>query len=215
MLHSSVANTVSHKSVSFDGIRMAQNGSAIGPLPLAQQFNPPLNANWQFYEWNGSSLTPLSLAGASLGGSALEEVQFTDQIVTPGSGLFTGDPGLGKKLYVSADSNGSPRYDVIADLFNFDMRNLSAGPGHPKSDRCAPGCYRGFYSIPPSSFGWGKHTDTSWGIHRRVAANTAISSWSLDTGPGDGENNNTAKQAAVDKAKEWWNHTSSYAYRSI
>lgn len=184
MLHPSVAATVSHKGVAFDGIRVAQNGVAIGPLADTEQFNPPLNDEWKFYEWNGSDLIPLSLAGASLGGSALEEVQFSDQTVNPAGGLFTADPGLGEKLYVGVDRLApGNEYDYAADFMNFEMRTLSAGSGHPASDLVSMGAYRGFYghsggiNTRPS---FSTHSASTWDIPRKVAANCGISSWSYD-----------------------------------
>lgn len=185
-LYPSVSATVAHRGVAFDGIRAAQNGVDIGPLADTEQFNPPLNQNWKFYEWTGSDLRPLSLAGASLGGSALEEVIIGEQGPTnppPTGGLFTNDPGMGKKLYVGADRLGGNEYDIAADLFNFEMRTLSAGSGHPANDQIAMGSYRGFYghnggiTFHPS---FSAHGDSSWDIPRKVAANTAISSWSYD-----------------------------------
>lgn len=213
MLHSTVDPTVSHKGVGFDGIRVAQNGTAIGPLVDTDQFNPPLNQDWQFYEWNGSDLVPLSLAGASTGGSTLEEVQFTDQVTPPtGDKLFTGDPGLGSKLYVGSDAYASSdRYNLISDLMNFKYRLLSSGSGHPASDRCAPGFYRGFYSSPRPDLGWGSHTNTSWSITRKVAANCAISSWSFDTGGGATENVTTQmRQDSADEVATWYNGNSDF-----
>lgn len=187
MLHPSVAATVSHKGVAFDSIQLAQNGSDIGPLPDAQQFNPPLNKNWKFYEWTGADLRPLSLAGASLGGSALEVVEFTDQIINPPpTGSFLNDPGMGSKLYVGTTrkaASGKDEYDTAADLYNFEMRTLAAGSGHPSSDLITQGCFRGFYghsggiNTHPS---FGSHGDSNWTLPRKVAANTAISSWSYD-----------------------------------
>lgn len=197
-LHSSVLATEVHRSVSFDSIVSSSDGVAIGPLPLASQFEEPLNENWAAFEWNGSEEIPLTMAGASLGGATLEEVSFgtedpddPDDPDLPGTQLFTNDPGQGKKLYASADSNASPRYNAIADLYNFEMRTLSAGPGHPASDRCAPGCYRSFHGgqwgainpatgqpYPMQTFS--SHGASTWDESRNAAANTAISSWSFD-----------------------------------
>lgn len=206
-LHASVANTVAHKGVAFDGIVVSQDGSPIGPLPLNQQYDPPLVSQWSFYEWDGVNEIPLSLAGASTGGASIEQVNIGDTtsppVEPPPGGLFTADPGLGSKLYASADAYpSSDRYNMIADLYNFEMRTLSAGAGHPASNRCAPGCYRGFYGSPRPSISWGRHADSTWTLHRKVAANTAMSSWTFD-------NNDTAGAIATydGTANSWLTNT--------
>lgn len=209
-LHASVADGNAHKGVAFDGIVVSQDGSPIGPLPLNQQYDPPLVSQWTFYEWDGVNEIPLSLSGASTGGATLEEVNIGDTTSPPPppppGGLFTADPGLGAKLYATADAySSSDRYNLISDLYNFEMRTLSAGAGHPASSRCAPGCYRGFYAIPTPSFSWGLHANSSWGIHRKVAANTAISNWSFDTG--GGANTTVDKQNSADDVVKWWDGT--------
>lgn len=160
----------------------------VGPLDPSEQFDAPVGVTWAAFEydgaggetpltpylWDGTALQPLDISATTVVG---------DGTNPPPDGLFTADPGMGSKMYWgldAIDNVSGDRYDVIANFAHNTMQSLSAGTAWPASDRVHPGCYRGFYSGFAPSMPIGKHSDTTWTLHRKVMANTAISSWSLD-----------------------------------
>lgn len=170
---------------------VGRSDAAPGPIDESVQFEEPVGQQWAAFEWADPIEIPLNVSvwdGTQenpINIGATEEAGKNP--VDPGDKLFTADPGLGSKLYVGVDTFGSGnRYDLMSDLFNFEMRTLSAGTGHPASNRCAPGAYRGFYG---SSGGinahpnFDLHTANPWSTERKAAANMAISSWSYDADP--------------------------------
>jgi hypothetical protein len=114
----------------------------------------------------------------------LGSTEISSETTTGGGGggeAFTGDPGMGQKMYVGVDTYASSdRWNLSSD-FMVSLRSLSAGTNWPTNSRVTQGGYRGFYASFNPSISWGKHTDASWPLHRKVAANVAMASWTFDS----------------------------------
>lgn len=133
--------------------------AAPGPIPVNEQYDPPVGTQWQFYEWfdsGGGAMValPLSLVGASVGGASVEAINIGATEVAgdappPTGERFAGDPGVGKFL-LGWDSSGTSF--STHNQFRTSLRTLSAGSAYPAKSDIREGVYRIFAPGLPDIF---------------------------------------------------------------
>lgn len=137
--------------------------SAPGPIPVNEQYDPPVGTQWQFYEWfdsGGGAMValPLSLVGASTGGATTEPINIGATTIqgssNPTAERFSGDPGVGKFL-MGWDSTGTNF--TTHNNFRATLRAASAGAAYPANPDIREGVYRIFAAanngVLPDVFG--------------------------------------------------------------
>lgn len=183
--------------ISFDSWRATTPSTAfLGPIPAAEQYDPPVGTTWMAYElqgdgsellltpagvWSGSALQPIDLANTSVHGDGQP----------PGTERFSGDPGVGK-IYIGYDSEGGFTSGGQQNWHMTELARLRAvSLPAPYNQRTVDtnGIYRAFYVMPSGNNGeegigtFGNHSDGSWTEMRQAAANYDIVNVSYDLEP--------------------------------
>lgn len=164
-------------AVHFDSWKLSTT-SAPGPLATSDQFDEPVGVQWAFSEWNGTTETPLTLVGVSVGGATTEAINIgnTEIYGESASALrFSGDPGEGKLLlgWNSYGTNWAYHYSQQGKI-----RAVTPPSPYVAASDFAGGHYRIFADTFDEIFG--NHSDATWLEGRQAAANCDIVCVSYD-----------------------------------